>query len=524
MNMKKMLKMTKRIFSIALATMLLASCMFVSLPEAVYAGSQLPSVTRFATPADLVNPNKFTLHTGNGKGVAQKVNFGHVPCYIAGKDSDGSLVLMCAPANPLFDNQFNYDDNRYKGSDIEAYLKNNSSGALSYFTDAEVALMISPTVYTNTCDSDEIDDTSDKLYLAYGNLNDNYITVGANSKSSLNNGIKIGLTTSNSPNGSPYADGSYDEFWLRAPDVNDQECALYAKPGNNVYNRYNVLQNLPVVPAFNLNLSSVLFASAAPAASSGMAFDNAMTFRYENNGQFNSTAEVTGQTLSVTYDAGDSDVYICAQGKDGDDDWFSCERVTDTKVYTADDVHSGTDLSKCRIWLEKYDLTSNLIYAEYAAGSNVGGGSHGSSHGSSAPISADAPIECEHEFVWQTIEDPNFNFDGLEGEVCSKCGFKGLIVPTSAYSWVLGSYGLPMIEDAKPGDMVVFEFKQWNSFPKWFMERIAAKPDVTYVFRYFYENNNYEVTIKPHTPIPLDFDYYGPEKLAALFESTVTPR
>ena len=133
-------------------------------------------------------------------------------------------------------------------------------------------------------------------------------------------------------------------------------------------------------------------------------------------------------------------------------------------------------------------------------------------------------LECEHDFQWQTIEAPNFNSDGLEGEVCTKCGARGLIIPTSSYSWVLGSYGVPMINAASAGDTVVFEFNQWNSFPKWFMERIAAKPDVTWVFKYFYENNNYEVTIKPGTQIPLVFDYYGPEKMADLFDSVVTPR
>jgi len=127
--------------------------------------AQAPNVTAFATKAELVNPDNFTLHKDNGSGVAEKVNFGNGKTwYIAGADKDGSLVLMCDSLN-MFDyrvflaeenydsttyiNNEKYEDievyaNHYGASDIRKYLNGD---ALNEFTDKEKLLITAPVVY-----------------------------------------------------------------------------------------------------------------------------------------------------------------------------------------------------------------------------------------------------------------------------------------------------------------------------------------------------------------------------------------
>ena len=73
---------------------------------------QAPSVTAFATKADLVDKTKFTLWKADG-GVAQKVNYGNDKSwYIAGSQKNGTeLVLLCDPENPLRSQYtFEYDN------------------------------------------------------------------------------------------------------------------------------------------------------------------------------------------------------------------------------------------------------------------------------------------------------------------------------------------------------------------------------------------------------------------------------
>ena len=79
-----------------------------------------------------------------------------------------------------------------------------------------------------------------------------------------------------------------------------------------------------------------------------------------------------------------------------------------------------------------------------------------------------------HNFQWQTITEPSKDADGLEGEVCS-CGAVRNTQPLSAYGYSLNEYATPMINAAKSGQTITFEFGEWNSFPKSFMAKLAAK-------------------------------------------------
>ena len=124
-----------------------------------------------------------------------------------------------------------------------------------------------------------------------------------------------------------------------------------------------------------------------------------------------------------------------------------------------------------------------------------------------------------HNFQWQTITAPTTDADGLEGEVCTICRATRNTQSLSAYGYALNDYATPMINAAKSGQTITFEFGEWNSFPKSFMEKLVNKSanGVTFVFHYKWNHVKQEITIPAGTPIDLNFDYYGPAKMAELY-------
>ena len=142
-------------------------------------------------------------------------------------------------------------------------------------------------------------------------------------------------------------------------------------------------------------------------------------------------------------------------------------------------------------------------------------------HGSAEPPKP-TPKKSEsahvHNFKWQTITAPTKETDGLEGELCS-CGAVRNTLPLSAYGYALNEYATPMINAAKAGQTITFDFGEWNSFPKSFMAKLVDKSaqNVTFVFHYKWNHVKQEITIPAGTPIDLNFDWYGPAKMAELY-------
>ncbi|MBE5942461.1 MAG: hypothetical protein E7264_07990 [Lachnospiraceae bacterium] len=320
--------------------------------------------------------------------------------YIAGSDADNSIVLLCDPELPLaetvfeddcgmnktYDNSWNctYETapswvypNHYGASDLRGVLQGyTGNDNTEKFSAAEKELMQTTRIYTD--DQKQKDDgsaeytyyTEDKLYVAYGDDNDNqYITVGANSADSLNGGLKVSLTSA------PYTNGGL--FWLRATYAGYSSRALVAFP--ELYVDFRIVDvDLSVVPAFRLNLSSVLFASAAPAAISGTSLTDTMTFRLAGDDKI--TGNVYYSTDSVVVDVADEEpVYLYVQGNDGTTDWVYSKEISADDTITASDIKNGAkdrdaaaagltniDLSRCRIWIEKKVAEDNLVYAVMA--------------------------------------------------------------------------------------------------------------------------------------------------------------
>lgn len=125
---------------------------------------------------------------------------------------------------------------------------------------------------------------------------------------------------------------------------------------------------------------------------------------------------------------------------------------------------------------------------------------------------------CDHNFEWQIITSPTATTFGTEGYVCTKCGATKDVREMSPIS----QWALWQIANAKPGDVLIMDFGPWNSYPLWMMQMIADKPTVTYIFKYTYQGNKYEVTIKPGDKFALDCDWYGPLKMPTLFDTVIT--
>lgn len=351
------------------------------------ATAETPSVTAYATAEQLKDANNFTLHTENSNGVAQKVNFGTngtsaQTWYIAGyEEGTTSLVMMCDPEKPFATDivfqsgtnnitsgiQGTYTDtaptevyaNHYGCSALRAYL---TADALDNFSESEKNLMQNATVYTNDTKKGVTYSTEDKLYAAYGNDGTNYMTVGTNAADNLSTGIKIGLSSSNGTVGSPYAESEIN-FWLRTPRSDLSGAALYAITGNDSWNQYvgstSVYSTFCiVVPAFHLNMSSVLFASGAPAGTSDASLSDAMTFRYNVTDKVTSTAVYEANGVKVT--KGGDNEYLYIQWKEDGTDKVYSKQITSNMNISRGSL--GVDsFENCRIWIEKVE--DNIAYA-----------------------------------------------------------------------------------------------------------------------------------------------------------------
>ena len=251
--------------------------------------------------------------------------------------------------------------NHYGASELRDTLQGMATNT-SYFTSAEQGLMNATTVTTkDTKNSSVTYTTTDKLYALQGDYdNDQYLWAGTDDSTVL-------AMSSYLRNG--------EWFWLRSPYGRDDDSALLAYPGDFVDYDY-VDGGLAVQPASNLDLSSVLFASAATAASSDTKSEKitdsaAMTLRLDGTGKDIGTVTYNTTTgdIKVVKGTTSQTVALVVQGNDGTNDWYYSKQITGTETINASDIKSALsltsdiDLSACKIWLETTDSTSNLTYA-----------------------------------------------------------------------------------------------------------------------------------------------------------------
>jgi hypothetical protein len=123
---------------------------------------------------------------------------------------------------------------------------------------------------------------------------------------------------------------------------------------------------------------------------------------------------------------------------------------------------------------------------------------------------------CVHDYQWTVEREPTITEDGEEVYKCTKCGDISARQPLSAEGFCfLDAEG--KVRNAKAGQTLKLNFKQWNSVPKAFFEQLAKRRDITVVIRFTYKHKTYEMTVTPDMAIDTSYDYYGPEKLIQLY-------
>ena len=120
--------------------------------------------------------------------------------------------------------------------------------------------------------------------------------------------------------------------------------------------------------ASNLNLTDVLFASSAEAATSGTAVSDeiaqgkAMTLRLNGDGKDIGTVTCNADAGQINAKKGNTtgNVALVVQGNDGTNDWYYSKQISGTEdvIVNASDIAaesntpSDIDLANCKIWLE----------------------------------------------------------------------------------------------------------------------------------------------------------------------------
>lgn len=380
----------KKTYSCLLASAMVLT-MFPTFSTSVHAEeNQSPTKEQFSTVEELKN---YDTNDNDGVKNPAKVYFGNnnQQWWIAGSQSNDSITLFSASsmgdgvqfesncmANKTYDDKWNctYPDgepaevfpNHYGAS----YIRNVTLKEMetSFFTGSEQALINETTIYTGDTKNNSVYSTTDKLYFAYGDQEDyNHITVGKNSVNDLNDGLRIDPS---------YWGGSVLElFWIRSPfvsndDPNDGSNVLTAWPSKN-YPSFNGAQTSneeKIRPAFELNSSTILLASAVPSATSTGNLtlqdtdgDGAFTLRYDA-GKYSKnlgSAVISYDDSKVILTDVPNGTYLVAQNSNG----AYAKQITNETEVSASGMNLDS-FANCKIWLETTDTANRITYAALA--------------------------------------------------------------------------------------------------------------------------------------------------------------
>lgn len=365
--------------------------MFPTFSTSVHAEeNQSPTKEQFSTVEELKN---YDTNDNDGVKNPAKVYFGNnnQQWWIAGSQSNDSITLFSANSmrddvqfesnymdNKTYDDKWNctYPDrepaevfpNHYGAS----YIRNVTLKAMeaSFFTSSEQALINETTIYTDDTKNNSVYSTTDKLYLAYGDQEDyNHITVGKNSANDLNDGLRI--------DPSYWGESVLELFWIRSPfvsndDPNDGNDVLTAWPSKKypVFNGAQTSNVEKIRPAFELNSSTILFASAVPSATSTGNLtlqdtdgDGAFTLRYDA-GKYSKnlgSAVISYDDRKVILTDVPNGTYLVAQNSNG----AYAKQITNETEVSASGMNLD-NFANCKIWLETTDTANRITYAALA--------------------------------------------------------------------------------------------------------------------------------------------------------------
>ena len=285
-----------------------------------------------------------------------------------------------------------------------------------------------------------------KLYLPDYGFNGNYeFFVGANTdiviyinKLTAGNGFQTNFLWLRSPIDGTATDLVYIVFLDGNP--------LNGLPGSG--SSYVYATNVSVVPAVNLNLSSVIFASSAKAASSSYIGDivnsamtaNTYTLRYASNGS--EAAVFSADDTSVQVSGASSGMYLMVQNSNG---VYIADASTNPLVNASSITINGTaltDFDNCEMWLES---TTDRITTAKIIKTNHIKTNHVNTENQTANFSA-----CNHDYEWDVEREPTETEDGEAVYKCTKCGNISARQPLTAYQYYILT-STNKIKNAKAG-------------------------------------------------------------------------
>lgn len=345
----------------------------------------------YATKADLMS--QYTLkNRDNAQNQIGYIWFGEdgngtdLKWYIVGKDSGietDNIVLFSAytlQTEAVFENEqgqktylpdwnCTYESaptevyaNHYGASDIRRAVLDSMEGNTYYFSVAEQALM-NPTKITTTDVKNQSDYTvTDVLYLPSG-------IAGDEGKISFGSQDDLTAYAGNVGNG--------QYFWLREPDADRSNCALVATSGGSI-TAGSTMKGYGLHPVFNLDLSSVLFASGAKPAEEGatagrISENGAMELRFDGSTRLEDVATSCNSKYITVEPVNGEKVTLVVQGSDGTLEWYYALAMTDTKVVPIESVAAAIGVfnperlpesyRECKIWIEQ-TAEDGMVYAK----------------------------------------------------------------------------------------------------------------------------------------------------------------
>ena len=424
--------------------------MFPTFSTSVHAEeNQSPTKEQFSTVEELKN---YDTNDNDGVKNPAKVYFGNnnQQWWIAGSQSNDSITLFSASSmrddvqfesnymdNKTYDDKWNctYPDrepaevfpNHYGAS----YIRNVTLKEMeaSFFTSSEQALINETTIYTDDTKNNSVYSTTDKLYLAYGDQEDyNHITVGKNSANDLNDGLRI--------DPSYWGKSVLELFWIRSPfvsndDPNDGSSVLTAWPSKN-YPAFNGAQTSNVEkirPAFELNSSTILFASAVPSATTTGNLtlqdtdgDGAFTLRYDA-GKYskNLGSAVTSYDESkVILTDVPNGTYLVAQNSNGA---YAKQITNETLTVTAANAQIAT--TELQFTVNEHDYVAVVTPPNCTEKGYTTYTCRNCSH-SYKGNEVDATGHTWGE--WKVIKEATTTETGKKERVCERCDYKEIAV------------------------------------------------------------------------------------------------
>ncbi len=248
----------------------------------------------------------------------------------------------------------------YGASDLRK-KENALLGDTDVFSEAEFDLMNSTEISVEDILADENYIVKDKLYSLTANwdkdADNDFILAGSNNQKEIHK--------------SYWGEYGGKWFWLRSSLqdelVEHKNEVLAAGPNQYVGFRGTNVENA-VQPAMNLNLESVLFASAVQAATAGspqkegeIAEDAVMTLRVDGSETISSDINCTSDAVVLDMTA-DETVSLVVQGNNGTKDWYYSKEVSqegEVRISAADvneavsAINEAPDFTDCKVWIEQ---------------------------------------------------------------------------------------------------------------------------------------------------------------------------